>query len=124
MFLGLSLTMWLILLGVFVIVTPIVGKQIAKDSIRVKNSLQNPSYELEPFILFPNEWLENYQAVPPEAPVQELAEKKYIRRMMMGGIWVKFIFNFGTMALLFLVVTIGFIIYSVGAFFRGIFSTK
>lgn len=124
MFLGLSLTTWLILLGVFAIVTPIVGKQIAKDSIRVKNSLQNPIHGLEAFLLFPNEALGNRQAVRPEAPVQELAEEKYIREMVTGGVWIKFLFNFATMAFLFLVVTIGFIIYSVGAFFRGIFSTK
>lgn len=126
MFLGLSLTTWLILLGVFATVTPIVGKQIAKDALKIKDSLQDPDLDQDflNFILFPNELLQNDKIVWHNAPVQKFAEEIYVRRMMAGGVWVKFLLNSASMMFFFLFATFGFIVYAAIAFFRGIFSPK
>lgn len=123
MFLGLSLTTWWILLGIFVVITPIVGKQIAKDALRIKNALSTGEYELTPFVLFPEDTLGG-GAVHLKAPIQMLTEEQYISRMMWGGVWMKFLSNLAFATLVFTLVVIGFIIYAVRAFFRGIFSTE
>lgn len=117
---GLSLTTWLILLGVFAVVTPIVGKQVAKDALKVKDSLQSPNDNS--VILFPGEHIGNLKKVGAKSPVQSLTEEKYIRRMMMGGVWAKFLYNIGMPILIFLMVIFVSILYSIEAFFRGIFS--
>lgn len=122
MFLGLSLTTWLILLGVFAIVTPIVGKQVAKDSLEVKNGLSSDG--LVSPILFPADTLLGETKANPKTPIQTLTEKQYISRMMCGGVWTKFLSNLLFAIFTFALIVIGFIIYSVVAFFRGIFSTK
>jgi hypothetical protein len=122
MFLGISLTTWMILLGVFAIMTPIVGKQVAKDSLRVKDALIIED-ELKPFLLFPTDML-NGTVARGTSPIQKLTEKQYIERMMWGGVWLKFLFNVGAYIFLLAMLVVGSIIYSVEAFFRGICSTK
>lgn len=120
---GLSLTTWLVILGVFaIVVTPIVGKQVAKEALKAKDSLQNSHNDS--LVLFPVEYLRNLEKVESKAFVQSLTEEKYIRRMMLGGVWAKFLFNISSfVSILFLIMLIS-ILYSIEAFFRGIFSTK
>lgn len=82
MFLGLSLTSWLVILGVFVLATPIVGKQVARDSLRIKDSLRDhPNLTL---FLFPIHYLDQDEKIEAGDCVQKYETEKYIKIMMAG----------------------------------------
>lgn len=92
MFLGLSLTTWLVIFGVFAIITPIVGKQIAQDSLELRNTFKNydPARAL---MLFPMSALDGYNRPNDDLPIVTMPEHRYIVWMMAGGIYVKFLLN-------------------------------
>lgn len=119
---GLSLTTWLVILGVFAVVTPVVGKQVAKDSLRIKDSLKdNPMLTL---FLFPAHYVDHDESIGSKDPVQRYEAKRYIKGMMVGGGVITLLTNFLFLIFFSLYSIIGLFVYSVGAFFRGIFSTK
>lgn len=119
---GLSLTTWLVISGVFAIVTPIVGKQVAKDALRIKDSLMDhPALTL---FLFPVHYLDHDGYVEAKNSVQRLEPKRYIKGMITGGGVITLLMNFIFLIFFSLYSIIGLFVYSVGALFRGIFSAK
>lgn len=121
-FLGLSLTTWLVILGVFAIVTPIMGRQVAKDALRIKDSLID--HHALTLFLFPLHYLDHDGYVEAKNSVQRLEPERYIKGMILGGGLITLWSNFLFLILFSLYGIIGLFVYSVGAFFRGIFSTK
>jgi hypothetical protein len=122
MFLGLSLTTWMIILGAFVTITPIAGKQVAKDSLRVKDDLKKNIFVAR--ALFPMNTDDGREVVLNDCPVQYWSEETYTKLMMAGGVWWKFLLNFAVT----IIIAAWCIIFPILVFgsapFRNIFSRK
>lgn len=117
-----SLPTWVLILAAFIIITPILGKQVAKDALRIKDSLiDHPALTL---FLFPLHYLDHDGYVEAKNSVQRLEPERYIKGMIMGGgltmLWANLLF----LIFFSLYSIIGLFVYFIGAFFRGIFSTK
>ncbi|MBU6415169.1 hypothetical protein KGQ34_02930 [Patescibacteria group bacterium] len=125
MFLGLSLTTWAWIIAVFIIITPIIGKQIAKDSLKMKDVIGNGDNHYVVWALFPLSMDDNLPKAMRDCPIQRWSQKKYIRQIMMGSVWIKFLFNVFSIVVLVAGMRIIYLILVFGsAAFRGIFSAK
>lgn len=121
MFLGLSLTSWLVILAAFAVITPIVGKQTAKISLAIKDPFNFQGDPSATLILFPNSMLNGFKRPADNCPINKMSEKKYIRWMMVGGVWGKFLLALFTFAL-FLFIFLAY--YLILPLIKTLFSVK
>lgn len=118
-----SLPTWIWVLGALIVFCPIAGKQIAKDSLKLKNSFE--FNEFKAFLLFPLSTICGDKQSDYECPIiKTFTEAQYIRWMMAGGVLVKLLVNFLIILFIAVVGIVGLLVYSCTAPFRGIFSTK